>query len=256
MSYEQWLRNLNLPEEAEKWRHRKNNKIILLEKPYGEAMNKSVEYIGLSGFTMTVTSRGVKFASQDNSKAVAFIDVGHVIKVYDQSDGSLLAALLIAQQKWGGVQLNGTDEYKRRCLELAARNGIRVANPELQNAHQEIKEAASRQSSMSKYALARELGKKFLREPVMVVTDAKDEKEYSGLLLGIIEKEGHFYAAQSLLGEHIILHEVSKDDLPALKALIGQEVSMSSGDGHVQNTLDTHRQFERERLEKSRGWSR
>jgi hypothetical protein len=31
MSYEQWLRNLNLTEEAEKWRHRKNERILLLE---------------------------------------------------------------------------------------------------------------------------------------------------------------------------------------------------------------------------------
>ena len=81
MSYEQWLRNLNLTEEAEKWRHRKNNRIILLEKPNGEVMNKPEEYVGLTGFSMTVTSRGVKFAFQDKPEAVAFLDVGRVIKV-------------------------------------------------------------------------------------------------------------------------------------------------------------------------------
>ena len=146
ISYEQWLRDLNLTEEAEKWRHRKNKRIVLLENPDGETMSKPVEYTGLSRFSLTVTSRGVNFTSQDNPKSVAFLDGGCVIKVYDQSDDSLLAALLIAQQKWGGVQLNGTDEYKRRCLELAVKNGIRVANPELQDAHQEIREEVSRQS--------------------------------------------------------------------------------------------------------------
>jgi hypothetical protein len=81
---------------------------------------------------MTVTRQGVKFARQDKPGAVAFIDVGRVIKVYDQGDSSLLASLRLAQQKWGGVQVNGTNEYKRRCAELAALHGIRLTNPELQ----------------------------------------------------------------------------------------------------------------------------
>ncbi|MDR1621679.1 MAG: hypothetical protein LBS00_04825, partial [Synergistaceae bacterium] len=56
---------------------------------------------------------------------------GRLIKVYSQDDASLLAALQLAQEKWGGVRINGTDEYKRKCAEIAAKNGIRVSNPEL-----------------------------------------------------------------------------------------------------------------------------
>jgi hypothetical protein len=89
------------------------------------------EYSGLSGFKMTVTRQGVKFAHQSSPDAVAFIDAGRLIKVYRQDDDTLLAALKLAQEKWGGVKVNGTDEYKRKCSEIAAKNGIRVVNPEL-----------------------------------------------------------------------------------------------------------------------------
>ena len=138
MSYEEWLRNLNLPEEAERWRHRKNKRILLLEKPNDTIINGSQEYTGLSGFSMTATQQGVKFASQDKPEVVAFVDVGHVIKVYDHGDQSIFAALQLAQSKWGGVQVSGTEAYKRKCAELAAQHGIRLANPELQDRMKEL----------------------------------------------------------------------------------------------------------------------
>jgi hypothetical protein len=134
MSYEEWLRSLNLPEEAEKWRHRKNKRILLLEMSDNmiiNAINAPLEYTGLSGFSMTVTAQDVKFTSHDKPKAVAFIDVGRVIKVYSEDDSSLLAALQLAQQKWGKVQLSGSEEYKRHCVRLAIKHNINISNPEL-----------------------------------------------------------------------------------------------------------------------------
>jgi hypothetical protein len=145
MPYEQWLRNMNMAGEAEKWRHRKNKRILLLEMPYDTANKRTSEFlqnIGLSGFKMTVTRQGVKFAHQGSPEAVAFIDAGRIIKVYSQEDVSLFAALRLAQEKWGGVQINGTDEYKRKCAEIAARNGIRVVNPELSGIVKEFERKA------------------------------------------------------------------------------------------------------------------
>jgi hypothetical protein len=178
ISYEQWLRNLNLAGEAEKWRQRKNKRILLLERPNDTTINEQQGNAGLSGFSMTVTRQGVKFAHQDNPGAVAFVDTGRLIKVYGQEDASILAALQLAQQKWGAVQVNGTDEYKRRCTELAVKNGIRIVNPELQNVQQEIQAKISRESSMSIHAMARELAQKILRKPVMIVTNAFDGRGY------------------------------------------------------------------------------
>jgi hypothetical protein len=99
MSYEQWLRNHNRTEEAEKWRQRKNKRILLLERPDDAICKESQDYSGLSGFSMAVTRQGVKFTSRDNPESVAFIDSGRVIKVYSQEDGSLWAALRLAQEK-------------------------------------------------------------------------------------------------------------------------------------------------------------
>jgi hypothetical protein len=196
----------------------------------------------------------VKFASQDNPETVAFIDVGRVIKVYDQDDTSLLAALQLAQQKWGGVQVNGTDEYKRRCAELAVKNGILVVNHELQSDQQEMLGKISSESSMSAHAMARVLGKKLLGEQMIIVTNASEGKEYSGPLLGILEKNGYFYAAQHFGDNHIILHDADPSDLPALKALIGQDVEIISDNGCIYNIADS--QSRSERLERNRSWSR
>jgi hypothetical protein len=102
--------------------------------------------------------------------------------------------------------------------------------------------------------MARVLGKKLLGEQMIIVTNASDGKEYSGPLLGILEKNGYFYAAQNFGDNHIILHDASNDDLPALKALIGQEVEITSDDGRIQNILKSRSRSER--LERNRGWSR
>jgi hypothetical protein len=149
------------------------------------------------------------------------------------------------------VQVNGTDEYKHRCAELAVKNGIRIVNPELQSVQQEIREKTVRESSMSVFAMARVLGQKALGEQMIIVTSATDGKEYGGVLLGILEKDGYFYAAQHLGDNHIILHCASNDYLPELKALIGQEVGITSDNGNIVDS-----RLRCERLERKRGWSR
>jgi hypothetical protein len=254
ISYERWLRSRNLTGEAEKWRHRKNKRILLLEMPENAIVKEPQDYSVLSSFLMTVTRRGVKFARQENPEVVAFIDAGRVIKVYSKEDASILAALQLSQQKWGGVQVNGTDEYKRRCAELAVKNGIRVVNPELQSVQQEIQSKISRESSMSIHAMARELAQKVLREPVMIVTNAFDGRNYGGLLLGVLEKNGHFYAAQNIGDNHIILHNADPNDLLALKALIGQDVKLTSNNDRIKNVTDLRHLSEIRG--KNRGWNR
>jgi hypothetical protein len=89
---------------------------------------------------------------------------------------------------------------------------------------------------------------------IIIVTSARKEKEYSGLLLDIIEKDGHFYAAQHIGDNHIILHNADPSDLPALKTLIGQKAEIASDNGRIQNIVDSRRRTER--LERNRGWSR
>jgi hypothetical protein len=49
------------------------------------------------------------------------------------------------------VQVNGTDDYKHRCTELAVKNEIRIVNPELQSVQQEIQAKISRESFMKNF---------------------------------------------------------------------------------------------------------
>ena len=134
-SYEKWLRSHGLDGEAEKWRHRKDGHILIIRSGDAGKTGDFPANTGILGFTLTVTKRGAAFtstgASRDGKGAASFIDIGKVIKVYREDDNSLLAALQLARQKWGAVQINGSDGYKRRCAEIAAKNGIKVVNPEL-----------------------------------------------------------------------------------------------------------------------------
>jgi hypothetical protein len=165
-----------------------------------------------------------------------------------------LAALQLAQSKWGGVKINGSDEYKCRCAELAVKNGIRVVNPELQKLLRKPEKTKSPENSMSIHAMARVLGKKLLGEQMIIVTNACDGKEYRGLLFGVLEKNGYFYAVQHFGDNHIILHDADRNDLPALNALIGQEIELTSDNSRIENIVDSRSRSER--LDKKRGWSR
>jgi hypothetical protein len=134
LSFEKWLMESGLSSQADEYRHRRDKNYIRLEPP-GES-NATIKYpesSGILGFTMTQTKQGTRFSSANTPNKAAFIDTGRLIRVYDTEEDSLLAALQLAQAKWGGVSVNGTDEYKRRCAEIAAKHGIRVCNPELRD---------------------------------------------------------------------------------------------------------------------------
>lgn len=45
----------------------------------------------------------------------------------------MLVAMRAASEKWGAITVNGTDREKAVAVELAAKHGISVSNPELQN---------------------------------------------------------------------------------------------------------------------------
>jgi hypothetical protein len=68
------------------------------------------------------------------TRAPSFSDRGREIRIHDLGRDSVLAALQLSAQKWGTFQVFGSDDYKRLCVDLAATNGFRIANPELQDA--------------------------------------------------------------------------------------------------------------------------
>ena len=395
-SYEEWLRSHELNDAAYDWRHRKNKKHIRLECPdETNSVTQNAGLGGILGFTMTQTGQGAKFFRDAAPNQAAFIDRGKVIIVYDDSGDSLLAALQLAQAKWGGVRISGAEEYKRKCVEIAVKNGIRIANSELQGLAKEFerknrplmspdmarrlmehevsglkyehqktwrsyeehkkelsdilsaeprkpklfglqkwktdhgkwsarrdklaaqivagleamsvnpdgrnaeKEAEYRHGNYEKFALEEALRKnpdaaKIIREDdarlereeraklkaeeaekrereknyillraavrelaekygknAFIVTNAQDGMSYSGLLLGVIENNGRHYAAQIMYDEHVILHDVKKDDLPEIAKFTGAKVEIQNDGGRVSSIAE-----EIEHRERHRGWSR
>jgi hypothetical protein len=76
--------------------------------------------------------RGGVAYCRDGGNVADFIDYGGRIVISGQfSEQSVLAALQLAQQKWGGVQISGSKEYKQLCARLATKNNIKISNPEL-----------------------------------------------------------------------------------------------------------------------------
>ena len=66
------------------------------------------------------------------SENAGFIDYGKKIILSEKSgDAEILAALQLANQKWGAADIQGTDDYKRKCVELAAKHNLRISNPDL-----------------------------------------------------------------------------------------------------------------------------
>lgn len=71
----------------------------------------------------------------------AFVDRGRRIDVYETHQREhVLAALQLATQKWGGLHINGSDDYKALCVQLAAEHGFKILNPELRPLVEEKRE--------------------------------------------------------------------------------------------------------------------
>jgi hypothetical protein len=270
-SYEKWLRTHSLDDEAEMWRHRKNKHILIIKSGCVGNADIIPANAGILGFTMTVTKRGAVFSSVDASNqrgkdAVAFIDTGKVIKVCRRDDNSLLAALQLAAQKWGAVKIDGTDEYKRRCAEIAARIGVKITNLELQTVNiAESKETkpvipsvpeASPCEMPPKEQLEREReerrvrlfaeSKKLAREhfklgnkEMVIVTNAMEDKKYEGELLGLVGDNNLRYAVQAISHDRIILHRIDDTGLAEFEDLKGRRISIATGEyGEVEAVKD------------------
>jgi hypothetical protein len=69
---------------------------------------------------------------KDGSAEAQFIDYGKKIVLAGQcGDNAVLAALQLANQKWGSAYINGTEEYRQQCVRLAAAYNLKLYNPDL-----------------------------------------------------------------------------------------------------------------------------
>jgi hypothetical protein len=100
-------------------------------------------------------------------------------------------------------------------------------------------------------ASVRKLAEASTGERVFIVTDAQEGRKYSGLLVGIIEQDERYVAVQVLHGGHVIIHDISKDDVQKVERLVGLSVELSSESDNFRIEAEPNR-----RNERSKGWSR
>ena len=249
-SYESWLRKQGLTIEADAWRHRKNDTFLEMHAPHDAVERKDTKRSGILGFHTMATGQGVKFYSGESTQA-AFIDMGKRIRVYQHDGDALLAALQLAQEKWGGVQLGGSDEYKRRCVEVAVKNGIRVANPELREtavtATETPEEKAQRMAETSKILRqkAMELARKYIPKGMIIITGAQDGKTYSGSIIGVVSHDGYTHALQKISESQVIQHSVTNVERTQVEQIVGHDVTITCpnwGIGRIEDSASLRNQ--------------
>ena len=87
---------------------------------------------------------GVKY-SRNGGTIADFIDYGRIIVFTAKFDEACVtAALQLAAQKWGSVQINGSEGYKQLCVRLAAQHNVKVFNPELKKDYDAARETLHR----------------------------------------------------------------------------------------------------------------
>lgn len=125
-------------------------KRIQLSEIYAEAQAVQVERTDIRHFKARPLPTGTEYSSRADNPA--FVDVGSKIIIHaSQDDDTLLASLQLAVAKWpSGFTLNGSDQFKRRCIEIAFDEGFahKINLPETQQIIDEIK--AQRKADLTK----------------------------------------------------------------------------------------------------------
>ena len=92
----------------------------------------------LRAFTAVFGNRGgVGYCRKEKGRGNKpdFVDYGRKILLDKHCDETaVLAALQLASQKWGTVQISGTESYKKLCAEVAAKHGIKISVSGVQTA--------------------------------------------------------------------------------------------------------------------------
>jgi hypothetical protein len=109
----------------------------------------------LRAFSPTLGNKGGVAYKMENSDEAQFMDYGKLIVLSEKCDKTaILAALQLANQKWGSAVVNGTEDYKRSCVELAIAHNLKIYNPDLARQVEEGRKSMSQreESTFSQYA--------------------------------------------------------------------------------------------------------
>ena len=156
-SFENWLRLMKKHEEAELWRYRNSLPGIFSGEFFTVPVNTTLNHFQ-SQIRLTRSGKQIVDYIKDDIQRVAFCDTGRKIAVLEWKDReAILAAMKIAMQKWGAVKVNGSDEFKAMCVELAAENGIRLKNEDLKERVEQMEKQRQKQFEAIKKSASKQV---------------------------------------------------------------------------------------------------
>jgi hypothetical protein len=127
--FKDWLAEKS-PDLAQEWRYRERQPPTL----EGSRFERPAPH-DIRAFEAVVERGIVHYRLTGKRGSPAFTDRGKVIDIRDSNRReTVLAALQLSAQKWGTFTVNGDEQFRRLCVELAVEHGFRIANPELQHA--------------------------------------------------------------------------------------------------------------------------
>ncbi len=127
-SYEDWLARRDR-DQADRWRYRDRRPATIEGATFEQPAARDIR-----AFTAVLDGRKVHYHLA-GSRRTAFTDHGKTIDIHaSRNRESVLAALQLSAQKWGTISVHGNREFMRICVELAAEQGFKIANPDLQEA--------------------------------------------------------------------------------------------------------------------------
>jgi hypothetical protein len=138
-NFEEWVDQKHGRAAADLYRH--SARLVLITGPATERLARDIR-------DYRAENIGGAIRYIDRAGHTGFIDTGRRIAVIDVSDEGTLAALQLAQVRYGArLHVHGPADWVERAIRIAVENNITIANPNLQNA---IKAERQRQEAESR----------------------------------------------------------------------------------------------------------
>jgi len=150
--FKQWLKENGTDEDLNKWRFKRQNKIIKpadgetsatepVQSDYTNSLTtkkKSLEHL-----TSWLENGAVYYRYQSDedpqSQSLVFIDYGQQIGLFSETEQAILAGLQIGLARWGRIVVDGDRQFQFKCFQIALDNGLILGNPEFQEMLEERK---------------------------------------------------------------------------------------------------------------------
>jgi hypothetical protein len=143
LNFKTWLDTEASPESSISFRYSASGASAA---PANNMDDKPYEPRDIRSFTPSAWNKGGVAYRAKSGREAKFIDYGKKIVMSAKcGDDAILAALQLANQKWGGAVINGMDEYKRTCVELAVKHNLKISNPDIAKEMEEGKKRMTQQ---------------------------------------------------------------------------------------------------------------